>query len=382
MADQDKSSGGTGVSPAVVVEQTTNSRHKPPYRPTDKQDISELQHKHSKAPAVPSVAEELKASTVDTTVQENAEEKEQRRAKYNEMSKQNASKKLSMTKKQSSSPEAIALAHVEVDTKKGSITPPSQPIPHDVEALSGADFTAAEKEANRRGETDSITDEISDARTVDTSKKYSNWMTMKRLAGCRAVNRGRPASRASSANFSVAASPTKLRPKKISPRDELLVKEYKSSLKNNVCDTFAHCYVILAGHFRTLLLTPSLKTSLDSDGKSDVTRDEKCQEQDMLPEIKEISRAWILERRASVGPCFRPGMPFEGPTGISIYIPRKNFISKSKLNVKLEKSKQEIKECNENGLEQIETNCEPKLLASLREKLSSVHNKIKNALHC
>lgn len=60
--------------------------------------------------------------------------------------------------------------------QKGSITPPSQPIPQDVEALSGANFD--EKDNQKGGETDSITGEIAEGRTIETSKKYSNWVRL------------------------------------------------------------------------------------------------------------------------------------------------------------------------------------------------------------
>ncbi|CAH4027260.1 unnamed protein product [Pieris brassicae] len=183
MSEQDKKSGGTGTTP-VVVEQTTNSRHKAPYRPNDIQDETDHHHKHSKAPAIQSVAEEMKHKTAEVLESENEDDKDHKRGKYhsieidrvksNEMSKQSAVKKLSsISKKQGTTTDSVALGHVELDTKKGSMTPTSQPIPQDVEALSGANF--GEKENTQTGDTDSITEEISEGRTIKPSKKYSNW---------------------------------------------------------------------------------------------------------------------------------------------------------------------------------------------------------------
>ncbi|XP_022122162.2 uncharacterized protein LOC110998048 [Pieris rapae] len=297
MSEQDKKSGGTGAIP-VVVEQTTNSRHKAPYRPNDIQDETDHHHKHSKAPAVQSVAEEMKHKTAEDLESENEDDKEHKRVKSSEMNKQNAAKKLSSISKNQGSPaDSIALGH-ELETKKGSMTPTSQPIPQVVEALSRANF--GEKENNQTGDTDSIAEEISEGRIVKPSKKYSNWET---------------------------------------------------SHKNK-----------------------------------ELTWQEK-HEEGIIPEIDAKSQAWILERRASVGPCFRPGMPFEGPTGIAIHIPRKsmstvrssgininmsrkNLNSRSKINIKREKSKELTEGDEKDGIPQ-KNNCEVNFLSTLKEKLSS-----------
>ncbi|XP_045498611.1 uncharacterized protein LOC123696478 isoform X1 [Colias croceus] len=178
MSDQEKKSGSGGGSPAVIVDQTPNNRLKAPYRPTDLQDDTEPHHKHIRAPAVQSVAEELKILTQGSTASEISEDKEHKDYKRvipPDMNKQNVAKKLSSSpKKRNSSPESIVLAPMEVDTKKGSITPPTQPIPQDVETISEAEFTT-EKEAAQKEDTDSITEEISEGRTVEPTKKHSNW---------------------------------------------------------------------------------------------------------------------------------------------------------------------------------------------------------------
>ncbi|XP_047511454.1 uncharacterized protein LOC125053890 [Pieris napi] len=172
MSDQDKKS-GTGTTP-VVVEQTTNSRHKAPCRPNDIQDETDHHHKHSKAPAVQSVGEDVKHKTAEDLESENEDDKDRKRVKSNEMSKQSAAKKLSfISKKQGTPADSTALGHVELETKKGTMTPTSQPIPQVAEALSRANF--GEKENTQTGETDSITEEISEARIVKPSKRYSNW---------------------------------------------------------------------------------------------------------------------------------------------------------------------------------------------------------------
>ncbi|XP_045517795.1 uncharacterized protein LOC123710121 isoform X2 [Pieris brassicae] len=258
-----------------------------------------------------SVAEEMKHKTAEVLESENEDDKDHKRVKSNEMSKQSAVKKLSsISKKQGTTTDSVALGHVELDTKKGSMTPTSQPIPQDVEALSGANF--GEKENTQTGDTDSITEEISEGRTIKPSKKYSNWDT---------------------------------------------------SHKNK-----------------------------------ELTWQEKQEEKGVIPEIDAKSQAWILERRASVGPCFRPGMPFEGPTGIAIHIPRKsmstvrssgininmsrkNLNSRSKINIKSEKSK-ELTEHDERDVLPQKNDCEVKFLSTLKEKLSSVHSKIKSVFNC
>lgn len=54
MSDQEKKGVSSAIGSSVVmVEQTTDGRHKQPYRPTELQDDNEMYQKRSKAPVVP-----------------------------------------------------------------------------------------------------------------------------------------------------------------------------------------------------------------------------------------------------------------------------------------------------------------------------------------
>ncbi|KAJ0176738.1 hypothetical protein K1T71_007917 [Dendrolimus kikuchii] len=178
MSEQEKKSGLTtaGGSAVVMVEQSTASRHKQPYRPTELHEESppDPQHKRTKAPAVPSVAEELK-DTIDSP--DMKEQRESERAMSSENLKHKMAKKLSSsTKRRGSSPEAITLAPIEVEVKKGTLTPPPQPIPPEVASVSStADEIAEKVGAHKRSDEDSIIEEVVEVRTPEAARKSAEW---------------------------------------------------------------------------------------------------------------------------------------------------------------------------------------------------------------
>ncbi|XP_045772535.1 uncharacterized protein LOC123872357 [Maniola jurtina] len=163
MSEQEKNSGGNAqVGSVIMVEKTTSSRHSKPCRPSDDSD---LHHRRSKAPVVPS--EELKhvAGKDSTEIEERKEcEHEISPAKH----KHSVAKKLSSsTKKREPSPESIPLATLEVDKKK--------PIPPDVQSDPVPKEKKAAKNTSKDDDDDSITDEIRELQTPEMAKKHSEW---------------------------------------------------------------------------------------------------------------------------------------------------------------------------------------------------------------
>ncbi|XP_050666731.1 uncharacterized protein LOC126966611 isoform X2 [Leptidea sinapis] len=282
MSEQEKKSGSANSSPLVVLENTGNSRHKPSlHRHTQLQDDSELHHKRSKAPAVPSaVAEELKNLTQKDAADENKPRKEH--AVSSEKVKQTSKTPSPDTNKRGSTPESIPLIVMDVEEKNVALTPSSQPIPDNIELESKIIVKAPEKEADKNDDADSITDEITELN--DPNKKYANW---------------------------------------------------------------------------------------DIDGKS---------------------QAWILERRASVGPCYRPGLPFEGPSGITIHMPKKSTsisrpsgisINISRRNISTKSLFQNIDLGPENEVKRREkTKTGDKFFVCLKGTFVNVQNKIKRVFNC
>ncbi|CAG9562038.1 unnamed protein product [Danaus chrysippus] len=175
MSDQEKKGVSSAIGSSIVmVEQNTDGRHKQPYRPTELQDDNEMYQKRSKAPVVPSVAEELKHLNEDSA-NAIAEKRERKESEAMSSEKHKHAKKLSSnTKRRESSPESIPMSAIDVDKKR--MLPPSQPIPPEVDAaLSGAHDLPVEKDAPRKPDEDSITEEIAELRTPELEKKHSNW---------------------------------------------------------------------------------------------------------------------------------------------------------------------------------------------------------------
>ncbi|KAF9409605.1 hypothetical protein HW555_011078 [Spodoptera exigua] len=186
MTDQENKTGATtaGGSSVVLVEQSTVSSHKP-YRPTELQDDTseELHHKRSRAPAVPSVAQELKDSPESAEIKEQRETtKESEHVTSVDKIKNIAVKKVSssISKKRPSTPEGIPLTPIEVEVKKAEI--PSAPTLHPTEPIpAGLGSKASEvselsdkKESEEKEEEDSITGEIAELRTPDPQKS-ADW---------------------------------------------------------------------------------------------------------------------------------------------------------------------------------------------------------------
>ncbi|XP_031766289.1 uncharacterized protein LOC113520754 isoform X3 [Galleria mellonella] len=222
MSDQEKKSSGVAATGSIVmVEQTGASRHKQPYRPTELHDgaTSDLHHRHSRVPPASSLAEELKVFTIHQDIEE---QKECDRATSSEKHKQSETKIISgNTKRRESSPETIALAALEVETKKGPLPFSSQPIPAQAETVISATSNLVlekiqETSLEKKADDDSITEEVAELRTSDAAENRSVW------------------------------------------------------------------------------------------------------------NIETRSQAWTLEGKASIGPCFQPGMSKEGRSGIMICVPKKS----------------------------------------------------------
>ncbi|XP_022838078.1 uncharacterized protein LOC111365113 [Spodoptera litura] len=188
MTDQENDTGATpaGGSKVVMVEQSTVSSHKP-YRPTDLQDDTsgELHHKRSRAPAVPSVAEEFKDSPESAEMKEQPETTKGSECGMSVEKINNIEKKVSSTisKKRPSTPEAIPLAPIEVEVKKTEILAsptlhPVQPIPPGLGSkASEVSDLPDKKETEGKDEEDSITGEIAELRTPDPTQKSTEWDT-------------------------------------------------------------------------------------------------------------------------------------------------------------------------------------------------------------
>ncbi|RVE49492.1 hypothetical protein evm_005833 [Chilo suppressalis] len=240
MSEQEKT-GGESV-PVVVVEQTAPSRHKP-YRPTELQEEANPDmHKRSRAPAVPSVKEELKDTTANdiTGAPEYAES-----ARVTSEKQSHPSKKLSSTKRKGSTPEDIAM--VLLDAQKDNIASVPQPIPdHDTVMSKESIFKPAEKAGREKtADDDSITEEISELRTSEPAKEHSEW----------------------------TEQPT-----------------HSSAVKK----------------------------------KEIKWEDSEYLDKIHLQNMGANSQVTLLERKASVGPCFKPNMLYGGPSGITVCVPKKS----------------------------------------------------------
>ncbi|XP_063825934.1 uncharacterized protein LOC135075423 [Ostrinia nubilalis] len=257
MSEQDKKSGGSGGS-VVMVEKSASSRHKP-YRPTELQDepAPDL-HKRSKAPAVPSVAEELKDTTVSETPA-TVDRMECERAMSSEKH-MHVPKNISSTgKRRGNSPEEITMVSLDAN-KRDTIAPPA-PIPVQVEKVvseaSGLE-AVGKMDEEKKADDDSITEEITDLRTPEAAvKEHSEWPSY-------------------SAN---------IKKKEISWKDS----EYLDNVR---------------------LEGISAKAT-------------RCQS--IFRDLNAKSQAAILERKPSIGPCFKPRMLYGGPSGITICVPKKSI---------------------------------------------------------
>ncbi|XP_053609875.1 uncharacterized protein LOC128674910 isoform X3 [Plodia interpunctella] len=170
MSEQEKKSGGS--SAPLVVEPKTASKHKP-IRSTELQEETvDLHRKHSRGPVVEPFAED----SIDSSQDLKGSDHEMSTDKQ----KQTISKKYSCpTSKRGPSMETITLAPVDIETKRDSPSSQhQQPIPANVETVasqSGNLLAVKQDVAEKKGDEDSITEEITELRTTDEAKKHSEW---------------------------------------------------------------------------------------------------------------------------------------------------------------------------------------------------------------
>ncbi|XP_026734883.1 uncharacterized protein LOC113498895 isoform X5 [Trichoplusia ni] len=279
MSDQEKKSGGstTGGSPVVMVEQSTASRHKQPYRPNDLQDEAPPDHhKRSRAPAVPTaLTEEFKDTFENPTVNG----KEPECAVPSEKHKHNVAKKLSSTKKRDTSPDPIKSSPIELELQKtetiaATVAAPAPALPIPAVVPSAA-IDIEKGHAERKSDEDSITEEIAELRTSESHKKSGEWGKEK-------------------------GSDTEVR-----ETDEAVPLQRKFA--NDIVETSTSSHLLKKKEISW----------------SDATYLDKVP----LEDLSARSAAWMLERKTSVGPCYRKTMPYGEPSGITICLPKKSFKS-------------------------------------------------------
>ncbi|CAH0715683.1 unnamed protein product, partial [Brenthis ino] len=128
--------------------------------------------------------------------------------------------------------------------------------------------------------------------------------------------------------------------------------------------------------------------------KKEISWNDKKYKENIEP--KESTPKSILDRRASITPCFRPMRPHEGPSGISINLPKKSskcVNQPSGININISRkciaSKSKItsdehrdNETNESSLEKAEKiKCDAAFASfvdNLKEKFSNIQTKMKN----
>ncbi|XP_068633714.1 uncharacterized protein [Battus philenor] len=193
MSEQEKknsSTGAGGSSILVVDHQTSGNRQKQSYRPTELQEEPpEIHHKRSRAPAVPSVTEELKDICADSDVSTDTEVKEQQeleRAENYDKQKQLLAKNLSSNNKKYDTPEhteyeTITLAPMQIEPKLDTVVP-QHPIPPAIEKESIASHVP-EKSTVKKVDEDSIKDEVAELRTPEAAKKPSDWSDEEEAGG-------------------------------------------------------------------------------------------------------------------------------------------------------------------------------------------------------
>ncbi|XP_047029971.1 uncharacterized protein LOC124637505 [Helicoverpa zea] len=287
MTDQENKNaqGAGGGSPVVMVEQSTASRHKP-YRPTDLQEEgqTELHHKRSRAPAVPSVAEELKDSADNTDIKELKDDS----VMTSEKQKHIVAKKLSLTtKRRGSSPEAISMTPLDVEVQRAEIvTVPSQPIPPSPTQETTDASLVAESEKNTaavKDDEDSITEEIAELRTADPTQKASEW-------------------------------------------DNETENRKEASIFGDNADT-----VPLQRKAGSGALHETITSSRELKKKEISWNADTYIDKVHLQNLNARSTSWMLERKASVGPCYRKTLPFGEPSGIMICLPKKSVKTDSEI---------------------------------------------------
>ncbi|XP_073956857.1 uncharacterized protein isoform X2 [Choristoneura fumiferana] len=332
MSEQETSGADVANNKAPVLmveqEQSAGSRHKP-FRPTELQDEQpELLHKRSKAPAVPSVADQLKIKPEDTVQEDTnkSEWKEQERGSSEKLKHKHLLSKKSRSKKHDSNTppetETIALAALGVRDK---------PIPADVKSISSA-VSEPIKPVSKQDD-----DTIAELRSPKSTRKISEW------------------------------------------QDEIKINEHQEIEK--VTENEAGDYI------EVLTSTDKLRNEEISWSNPEYLGKVHLQ----MPIEGQVLK---LERKASVGPCFRPGMPYEGPTGIKLFVPGKSNRHSAEdfkavpSGISMKMSKKSLTAQTKSKIDFIEGHCNrskkgkidkvnaPK---TLREKLDNVWFKIKRS---
>ncbi|KAJ8721977.1 hypothetical protein PYW08_004379 [Mythimna loreyi] len=388
MTDQDPKSNvpSAGGSAVVVMEKTISSRHKS-FRSTELSDQTpaELHHKRSRAPAVPSVAEEYKDLPESEDIREH---KGSELAMTSEKPKRRASKKSS---KRAPSPEPIAMKPIEVEVvQRADITPSSatQPIPSPVDP--GSDIIDSKDIIDNE---DSITEEIADLRNAESVHK--EWDT---------------------ANVSLKFVPEKQEAEETIPLQIKLLSSAINDRIDNEIENKNKDPVVGDSEVKILPSQRKLASGTDNEGitstkhlkKKEITWTRSTYlDKVQLQNLNTRSVAWMLDQKASVGPCFKKTLPFGEPSGIAICLPKKSVKS---FNENLKPSKSGgisitvSKRCLDNALKlssdyemrmktdrvifprhdaklKIEDGHCATFLDNLKGKLENWRGKIKHALH-
>ncbi|XP_028173537.1 uncharacterized protein LOC114362359 [Ostrinia furnacalis] len=347
MSEQDKKSGGSGGS-VVMVEKSASSRHKP-YRPTELQDepAPDL-HKRSKAPAVPSVAEELKDTTVSETPA-TVDRMECERAMSSEKH-MHVPKNISSTgKRRGNSPEEITMVSLDAN-KRDTIAPPA-PIPVQVEKVvseaSGLE-AVGKMDEEKKADDDSITEEITDLRTPEAAvKEHSEWSDDEEAGGLpRSESRASRVSRAMRQLFCCgvahhAPSEEEIPPREFSALNAKSIRTMKEEFnpiqsvidfnvsKKAVSKSTPHIISTKQVPKKTPMklekeaLKPSYSANIK---KKEISwKDSEYLDNVRLEDLNAKSQAAILERKPSIGPCFKPRMLYGGPSGITVCVPKKSI---------------------------------------------------------
>ncbi|XP_075977848.1 uncharacterized protein LOC142977665 isoform X2 [Anticarsia gemmatalis] len=285
MSEPENTSGGAAdrVSPIVVVE-SASSKHTMPFRPVDRQDGEAPDLHQKRAPAVPSVAENWRDSAENPEIKEL---KESLNVKSSEQHK-HVAKKLSsnISSKKRGSPVAIPLMPVQVQSKTGEIitaAPSAQPIPELSTPVLGK---GKKKEAiEKKDDEDSITSEIAEERTPEqaAAKTTPEWVNDRQDVPNKEPDDTVPLQR-KTGNEVLNAS--------------LITNEEKS-------------------------VEPATNSELFK--KKEITwSDDTYQNKVHLQDLGVRSAPWMLERKASVGPCYTRTLPVTERSGITICLPKKS----------------------------------------------------------
>ncbi|XP_059053634.1 uncharacterized protein LOC131847927 [Achroia grisella] len=304
MSEQEKESGVAATGSIVSFEQTAGSRHKQPYRPTELQEepTTDLHHKRSRVPAAPILAEELKVSTIHQDLEE---QRECDRAMSSEKHKQSETEiRLSNTKRRESSPETMALTTLEVETKKRTLTVPPQPIPVET-VISTIKNLVDEKNRGTdlvtKSDDDSLTEDVAELRITDSIGKRAEWSDDEEAGGLpRSDSRSFRVSRAMRQLFCCGMLYEAPSEDNVSSAQDYIDKKSGPDNNDGLLDNPKHRH------------------------QDKMTKEYLATECAKL-NIGAKSQYWLLEGKASIGPCFHPGLPREDRSGIMICVPKKSM---------------------------------------------------------